>query len=304
LFVNVAIVGIGAMGCRFGSALNPHCDVTLIGRWRKQLQVLNSAPLKILQNGHETEVKLHATDDESQVPPSDVVLVLTKSSKTDLAAQAASKVLKSDGLVITLQNGLGNYERLVAELGEQRVTLGVTMQGASMDAPGVLRLGGSGPTYLASRPEIHDKIEAIAELFDTSGLQTSITEDVWGLVWGKLAINAAINPLTAILRVRNGRLLSSDWSKSIMREAALEVATVADAQGIPLSFNDAATEAERVAMMTANNRSSMLQDVIRGVRTEIDSICGEIMRRAEQFGVPVPANRLLYTMVKALEDMN
>jgi 2-dehydropantoate 2-reductase len=173
-----------------------------------------------------------------------------------------------------------------------------------MDSAGVLRLGGSGPTYLAARSEISEKVTAVAELFDKSGLATTITADVWGLVWGKLAINVAINPLTAILRVRNGRLLSSDWSKSIMREAALEVSVIAKAHDIQLSFSDAAAEAERVALITANNRSSMLQDVIRGAETEIESICGEIVRRGEQLGVPVPANRLLYQMVKALEDMN
>lgn len=302
--MNVAIVGIGAMGCRFGAALNPFCQVTLIGRWRKQLQTLNTAPLQILQNGHETEVKLRATDDDNQVPPSDVVLVLTKSSKTGLAAEAASKVLKSDGIVVTLQNGLGNYERLVAELGEERVTLGVTMQGASMDAPGVLRLGGSGPTYVATRPNMPSSVEAVVDLFNKSNLQTMITDKVWGLLWSKLAINAAINPLTAILRVRNGRLLDSAWAKGIMQQAAMEVADVAHAQGIHLTFGDAAEEAEQVATITANNRSSMLQDVIRGAETEIEAICGEIMRRGEALNVLTPANRLLYQMVKALEDMN
>lgn len=301
--MNVAIVGIGAMGCRFGSMLHPHSNVTLIGRWRKQLQLLNSAPLQILQNGHEAKIKLRATDDENDVPPSDVVFILTKSSKTKLAAEAAAKVLKPDGLVITLQNGLGNVEALATEIGEERVTLGVTMQGASMEAAGVLRLGGAGPTYLAMRPNIQTKVQAVYDLFIKSGLDTTITDDVWGLVWGKLAINAAINPLTAILRVRNGRLLTSAWAKNIMREAATEVETIANAQGIKLGFGDAAAEAERVAEITGKNRSSMLQDVIRGAETEIEAICGEIVRRGETFDIPTPANRLLYQMVKALEDM-
>ena len=129
-----------------------------------------------------------------------------------------------------------------------------------------------------------------------------VAEDVDALLWGKLAVNAAINPLTALLRVPNGALLESPWAREVMRRAAGEVAAVAAARGIRLPFDDAGAQAEQVARQTALNRSSMLQDVLRGAESEIEAINGAVMRAAESAGVDVPANRLLYALVKALDE--
>jgi 2-dehydropantoate 2-reductase len=122
------------------------------------------------------------------------------------------------------------------------------------------------------------------------------------LIWGKLAINAGINPLTALLRVPNGALLESTWARGIMGQAAHEVAAVAAARGIILPFEDAAARAEEVARQTAANRSSMLQDVLRSVPTEIEAICGAVIRAGEAARIETPANRMLYNLIKAVEE--
>jgi 2-dehydropantoate 2-reductase len=166
----------------------------------------------------------------------------------------------------------------------------------------VLRYGGIGPTYLATHPAIDAHVHRVASLFEQAGLETEVVKDVSSLVWGKLAVNAAINPLTALLRVPNGRLLESEWTRAIMSQAACEVAAVATAQRITLPFADAAEQAEQVARRTATNRSSMLQDVLRRVETEIEAICGAVVRRGETQGVGTPVNRMLYGLVKALEE--
>ncbi len=301
--MRITIFGVGAMACLFGSRLADQAEVTLVGRWRAQIEALNSAPLLIVHpDGRQERVKLRATDDPESLPPADVALILTKSRGTELAARGAALILMPDGLAITLQNGIGNLEIIAAQVGAERAALGVTAQGAALDGPGRLRYGGAGRTFLATRPEIDEQVQAAADLFSRCGLETLVTPKVDSLVWGKLAVNAGINPLTALLRVPNGALVDSDSARGIMRAAADEVGTLAAALGIRLPFESAADRCEEVARLTAHNRSSMLQDALRGVETEVEVISGAVVRKGEELGVPTPVNAALYRMVKALEE--
>lgn len=291
------------MACLFGARLNPHADVTLIGHWPEQLAALRDAPLHVLElDGGESRIWLDVTSDLAAIGPVDVALILVKTPQTESAADDAARILAPDGLAVTLQNGLGNQAILARVLGMDRTTLGVTMSGAALDGPGVLRVGGEGNTFLATRPDIEPRVRDLAALFADAGLTVTVTHDIAALVWGKLVVNAAINPLTALLRVPNGALLSSSHARDLLRRAAQEVAAVAAAQDIPLPFDNAAAYAEHVAHLTARNRSSMLQDVQRGARTEIDAINGAVIRAGEALAISTPANRFLYDMIKALEE--
>jgi len=293
------------MGCLFGAKLSPHVDVTLIGHWREQIEMLQSHPLRlVMPNGREEKIRLHATDDIKRAAPVDIALVLTKSTQTVAAAQDAARILKPDGIAVTLQNGLGNLETLAQYMGQERVTSGVTTQGAAISEVGVLLYGGAGPTHIATRPELDVTLRDLAALFERSGIETQIVEDVTSLVWGKLAINAAINPLTAILRVPNGDLLKSPHARELMRRAAYEVAAVAAAQNISLPFEDAAARAEEVARLTSHNRSSMLQDVERGVETEIEAICGAVTRVGAEVGVSTPVNEMFTQLIRAIAEID
>lgn len=292
------------MGTLFGAKLSPLTDVTLFGRWPEQIHALQHTPLHILYpDGHEEYVPLRATDNLANADPIDIALILPKANKTTLAAEDAAQILKPDGVAITLQNGVGNLECIAEIVGAHRATLGVTMQGASTDnRAGFLRYGGRGLTYLATHPAIDAHVREFADLLNEAGLATEVVDDVQGLVWGKLVVNASINPLTAILRIPNGALLESEWARQIMRESANEVAAIAHAKGIVLPHEDAAARAEEVAQRTATNYSSMLQDVLRGTPTEIEAISGAVMHEGAKLGLATPVNQWLYRLVKAIED--
>ncbi len=303
--MRIAIFGVGAMGCLFGARLSPLADVTLIGRWPEQLRALHLGRLRMVYpDGRTGYASLQATSRVESVGPVDVALVLTKSARTADAARDAALILRPDGIAVTLQNGLGNEAIIAGHVGADRTALGVTTEGAATDGPGVLRYGGSGTTTLSTRPGIDAQIQALADLFNQAGLPTRVVDDVSALVWGKLVVNAAINPLTALLRVPNGALLESEWTRRLMAAAAREVAAVAAAKGIVLGLDDPAAHAEGVARRTAANHSSMLQDVLRGAETEIEAICGAVMREGEAAGVPTPVNTSLYRLVKALEELH
>ncbi|HXV44678.1 MAG TPA: 2-dehydropantoate 2-reductase [Anaerolineae bacterium] len=301
--LNIAILGVGAMGCLFGSRLSDLAHVTLIGNWAEQIETVCRAGLTITSaDGRQTQHSLHLTNDLAGVPPADIALILVKSHQTARAARQAAQVLKPDGLAITLQNGLGNLEIVAQAVGPQRAGLGITAQGATMLGPGHLYHAGQGPTHLAKIPGYQgNRLAEVVALFNAAGLETTLVDNADSLVWGKLAINAGINPLTALLEVPNGRLAEDENLRQMMAAAANEVAQVAAAQGIHLPYTDAARRAAEVSKATAGNRSSMLQDVSRAAPTEIDAISGAVVRFGQRLGIPTPVNEFLLRMVKSKE---
>jgi 2-dehydropantoate 2-reductase len=298
---NIAILGTGAMACLFGARLAPLADVTLLGTWAAGVQALAQNGIRFENGTAEVTVPVRALDDPAGVQ-ADVVLVLVKGYQTARAAQWAAHILGPEGLALTLQNGIGNLEQLVAAVGPERAALGVSMQGATLLGPGRVRHGGNGPTTLATTPATQTRLEKIAALFERAGFETHLVDDARSLVWGKLVVNAAINALTAILRVPNGTLADSLDARVVMTAAAQEAANVAQALGITLPYPDPVDRAIQVAQMTAANRSSMLQDITRGTPTEIETINGAVAKLAHELGIAAPVNETLLRLVRVIEN--
>jgi 2-dehydropantoate 2-reductase len=295
---NILIVGTGAMGSLFAARLaGAGCDVTMLGTWKEGLESLRSDGVRFIDaDGSEHRLAVHATDDPRECIGARYVLVLVKAWQTERAARQLAECLAPDGLAVTLQNGLGNRETLIESLGPARVALGVTTTGATLLGPGQVKAGGEGLLSIERNPSLGPLEEAL----QAAHFNVQIVEDARSLIWGKLVINSAINPLTALLRIPNGELLERHSARELMQTLAQETAQVAHAENIELPFPDPAAAAEDVARRTATNRSSMLQDVQRGAHTEIDAICGVIVRIAEKHAIPVPANRTCWQLVKAL----
>lgn len=303
--MRIVIAGVGAMGCLLGAYLGSVAEVVLLGCWPEQLAALRRDGLRLeYPDGRVTRHALAVCDDATQIGGVSNALVAVKSRQTIAAAHSIAKFLPADGLAVTLQNGLNNRAALRSVLGNERVTLGVTAQGATVVGPGIVRHAGHGPTYLGRDAVLGSpqraRLDELAFLFKQAGLETHLVDDTDGLVWSKLAVNAAINPLTALLRVPNGALLEHEALVMLMRQTAAEVAAVAAAQGIPLA-GDTADRALAVARATAANHSSMLQDVERGALTEIEAICGAVARTGRTAGVPTPLNSRLLDLVRQLE---
>ncbi|MFO7662718.1 MAG: 2-dehydropantoate 2-reductase [Chloroflexota bacterium] len=304
--MRIAVVGIGALGSLLGARLSVVADVILFGHWPEQIAAVRRNGLRIEDlEGNPVTYEVSITSDPELIAGTNIVLVAVKSRQTSKTAQILSERLNSTDLVITLQNGLNNRERLVEILGPERVVIGVTSEGATLLAPGIVRHAGRGHTFLslhdALRPEPKNRLMELAGVFTEAGFDTQIVVDVSGLVWSKLAVNAAINPLTALLQVPNGFLLEHQPLKDIMRQAVEEVATVAQSQGIELPYPIATEQAYRVAEATAANISSMLQDFRRGVPTEIGDISGAISYLGQEKGISTPVNSRLYQLVRDVE---
>ena len=248
------------------------------------------------RDGNEHQFEVRAIDDPRACRDARHVLVLVKAWQTARVAAELEECLAEDGLAVTLQNGLGNREILAERLGERRVALGVTTTGATLVAPGVARAGGEGAISIEEHPALGPIVDALR----TAKFEIHIVHDAQSLVWGKLVINAAINPLTALLRVPNGALLERPTAREVMKALTCEAARVARAEQISLPFDDPVAAAEEVARRTAANHSSMLQDVLRGAPTEIDAICGAVVKAAQKHEVDTPTNWSCWKLVKAI----
>ncbi len=292
---SILIVGTGAMAGLFGARLGPHAQVTLLGTWRAGLEALTRDGIHLQENGSALQVPVRVSSNPAECEGAPIALFLVKSWQTQRAAAMLAKCLAPQGVALTLQNGLGNLELMEAELGPQRVALGVTTVGATLLGPGKVRVGGSGVTYVAPHP----RLEPLVDLLQTAGFEVHPADNLESLVWGKLVVNSGINPLTALLEVPNGELLSRPGARAVMQEAAQETARVANASGIQLPYVDPVEQVEEVARRTANNISSMLQDIRRAAPTEVDAINGAVVRVADRLGDPVPINRTLWHLVRA-----
>jgi 2-dehydropantoate 2-reductase len=223
-------------------------------------------------------------------------IVLVKAWQTERVAGQLKDYLADDGLALTLQNGLGNHETLIQSLGLSRVALGSTTTGATLLDPGVVKAGGEGIISL----ERNQALGPVEVALKSAGFKIELVDDAGALIWGKLVVNAAINPLSALLRVKNGELLERPSARKLMGTMALETARVAQAENIQLPFDDPVKIVEDVARKTAANTSSMLQDVLRGAPTEIDAICGAVVKTADKYGIETPINRVCWQLIKAL----
>ena len=295
---NMLIVGTGALATLFAARLaQAGYQITMLGSWKEGLDALHKDGARLVDaDGIERRFEVRAIDDPSKCGWIKHALVLVKAWQTVHVADQLKECLAEDGLAVTLQNGLGNRETLVQRLGLGRVALGTTTTGATLLGPGLVRAGGEGTISI----EEHRALGPIEAALKSAKFNVNIVEDAQSLIWGKLVINAAINPLTALLRVPNGKLLERPSAREMMGKLASEAAQVAEAEGIHLPFSDPVAAAEEVALKTAANHSSMLQDILRSAPTEIDAICGAVVNIAQKYNIDTPANWTCWKLVKAL----
>lgn len=299
---SLLVVGSGAMACLFAARLAATgTPFKMLGTWPEGVQAIQSQGVRLIEaDGSQKTYPVQITRRVKDCQGMRYALVLVKSWQTERAARQLAECISPEGVALTVQNGLGNREVLAKELGAQRVALGVTTLGANLVEPGLVRPAGEGVTTLSAHP----RLTPLADLLRAAGFLIEYSPDANVLLWGKLVINAAINPVTALLGVPNGELLARPTARALLAASAREAAAVAIAQGIALPFPDPVVAAEAIARRTSANISSMLQDVLRGAPTEIDAISGAIVQAGMQTGVPTPINRTLWQLIKALSGKN
>lgn len=311
--MRIAVIGVGAIGgVVLGALADTDADLVAIARGSG---ASNLEMIGLLLHTPEGSIEMIPPErflvvDSEEGPISeqirgtcDAAILCGKAASTPVLAQLAEEVLAVGGMAISVQNGLGHPEALAHRLGRERVLGGSITHGAWRDGDGgvhwvgrgAVRLGnldGGGPGPVAAN---------LVEKLNEAGLEPIWSDDVQRIVWRKILLNVAINPVCAIAGVRNGAIAEVPqlWEQAMA--AMYEAAAVARALGVDLGEVDLAEHLRKVVEATADNRCSMLQDVMAGRATEIDSLCGAVVERGEAVGVPTPTNQSLHALVKGIE---
>jgi 2-dehydropantoate 2-reductase len=298
--VRFLVFGAGALGSVVAARLAARHPVSLVGR-RAHVDAIRERGLRVSGKTEAVVGSLTAVAsiDELDGEPPEVILLTVKAYDTK-AATASLAPFHRESTFVSLQNGLGN-EEIIAERAA-RVLGAVINQGATFVGPGEVFHAGAGETTVGpfSGTTIEDA-EAVASAFRECGMAAGAVADIRARIWAKVILNAAVNPLTALLRLRTGALLDSEVLAEALRLIVEESVAIAAACDVPLQAAEVLATIRSVAEATRDNKSSMLQDLERGRRTEIDAINGALIARAQEHDIPCPANRLLAAMVRAAE---
>ncbi|MCQ8279824.1 2-dehydropantoate 2-reductase [Acetobacteraceae bacterium KSS8] len=292
----IVVMGAGAVGCYYGAllALNGH-QVTLIGRPGLVEAVATKGLLLERQSGIET-VALAASESVEAVADASIVLLTVKSGDTETAGRAIAPHLASNSIVLSMQNGIGNAERLAVILGRP-VTPVVVYIAAEMAGPGHMRHRGRGELVFPEGPNS----PKLASLFNDAGAPATVSNTAETAMWTKFVVNCCVNALSALTNETYDRIAMHEGAEQLVKDTMHECVAVASASGVSLPDNIWEI-IWNVFPTMVGQRSSTAQDLIRGRKTEIDHFNGEIVRKARKFGIDVPVNNALWAMVKIAES--
>jgi 2-dehydropantoate 2-reductase len=291
------VIGSGALACYYAHRIaQAGYPVGMLSGWSDSINRISREGVEVIDpSGKSSNIQVQISKDPEDFSGVETVLVLVKSWQTHRAAKQLRSCLAPNGVCLTLQNGLGNEKVLADYLGSSRVSVGTTVIGARLLEPGIVKISGIGRINLEDSP----KIKPFLRIFEDADLEVRISQDVFGLQWEKLIVNAAVNPLTVLLECKNGVLLENQDSLDLIEFLVNETSQVAKALGIKLSFDNSLKFVLEVIGQTGKNISSLFQDYSRGAPTEIDTINGAVIRYGEAAGVSVPYNKMILKMVKA-----
>lgn len=302
--MRIGIIGAGAMGCAVGGHLAAAGeDVVLLEIDPPILEAIEDRGVIVERpDGPAIRESIPIVDaaGAGTVDPVDVAFVFTKSFDTARAIEDARPMLGADATVATVQNGLANYEVLLEAIGRDRVLGGYTHVGSNTIAPGHVEYMGEQPTVLGG-PD-RDRAEAVAATLEAAGLPTEPVADPLPHIWTKQLWNVARKPLSALTELRNGPQVEYPETRHVASRLIAEAVAVAEAQGVEILPEDPIDDFVNADPGDHyDKKSSILEDVEAGRRTEIDAIAGPIVRAADEHGIAVPYNRMALALTRGKE---
>ena len=296
----VAVMGAGAVGCYYGGMLaRAGHEVVLIAR-PQHVEAIARDGLRMQTKTFDEPVRLAASTDPGAVRDARLVLFCVKSTDTESAGAQLRPYLPADALVLCLQNGVDNADRLRSVLPQHAVAAAVVYVATEMAGAGHVRHHGRGELVIEPVDTQATSSEAVAQALIAAGVPTEISPNVRGALWAKLILNCAYNAVSAITQLPYGKTVAGEGVKDVMRDVVAECLAVAQAEGVQLP-GDVDAAVRKIAETMPSQYSSTAQDLARGKHSEIDYLNGLIVRRGAAVGVATPANRVLWALVKLLE---
>lgn len=301
--MNIVVVGGGAMGLLFSAIMSKAgAQVTVFDVSQDVVTAINTRGAKLRRGEEETTSTISASTTPGDQAP-DLILFFVKAHHTESAARAIAPIVGDDTIVATLQNGWGNAEVIESVLGKQRMVVGVTYNSAKIEAHGVTRNTGQGPTFLGgySRGTSADAT-MFADLLTAGGAPTTVPNQIFEEIWKKLTLNTAALPPSALTDLNVAQMYASSDVMSIVDGIAAETVAVAQAQGIDIDDKERIRFIHGHFSKAGEGQPSMLQDARAKRKTEVEVINGAVVRAAEEAGVPAPLNQLMVSLIHGLES--
>lgn len=301
--LRVTIMGSGALGSLYGGLIQlaGMASVTLVARPR-HVQAIKERGLRIKGVLGKHSVDIEATSDPTEIENADLVFITTKSYDTREAARELKHLADGNTYFICLQNGIGTEELVAEELNTRKVLRATSCMGAMMTGKGEVAITGTGITEVGSHYEENSqKVDEVVKLLQDASFEASNSDDIEAVVWTKTIVNCGINPVGALTGLTNGEVYKDRELRGLVINLVEEAAKVAEKLDIDLNADDPVRYTLGTAKATADNINSMLQDIMKGQKTEIDYITGEIVRKAEGLGLETPYSKSVLALVRALE---
>jgi 2-dehydropantoate 2-reductase len=300
--IRVAVLGAGAVGCYYGGMLaRAGHEVTLIGR-PVHVDAFKARGLRFEGLKFDELVPVKASTDAGAVRGCRLVLFCVKSTDTDAAAAQIAPFLDAGALVVNLQNGVDNIERIQARIAQPVIPAAVYVA-TEMAGPGHLKHHGRGDLIIGhpggKLPP--GALALIQRWFETAGVPVTVSDNVAGELWAKLVVNCAYNALSAITQLPYGKMIAGPGIREVMRDVVEETLALAKASGVAMA-PDMLARTYKIAEAMPTQLSSTAQDLARGKPTEIEHLNGFVARRGAALGVPTPVNRTLYALVRLIES--
>lgn len=301
--MKLAVVGAGAMGGSLAAhAARAGHDVTVVDAAPEVVAAVRDGGIEVEAPEGAFRAAVGATGEPAEVGVADAVVLFVKAQHTAAAARSIAPLVGPDTAVATLQNGWGNADRIAAEVARSQLVIGVTYNSCTARGPGRVVHSGRGPTVVG--PYSGDDLSratAVAALLDGSGWAATATADVRTEIWRKLVLNCATLPTSALTRLPAGALGEPGALRDLVDAVAAEAVAVAVAQGLDVDVEERTAAIHDVLARAGSGRASMLQDVLAGRKTEIETVNGAVVALGTELGVPVPLNRALVALVHGLE---
>lgn len=299
--MKIALIGCGAMGSLYGGYLSKVHEVTVCDVSKDLIAAINADGIRLEEPNGETAVfhPVCATTDSSTVGEQDLVITFVNYKFLESALKTAKGMIGPKTVVMSLQNGMGNYDEIAKAVPERQICCGTTAHGCTVLGVGHVRHTGVGVTALGTIKGDRADAERVAEALRQAGFEVVVKDNVMEAIWHKLFANIAINAITALLEQPNIVVVDNPHAHVLAENLVKEAVAVANATGCSFREEDELKSAFDVAVATGSNRSSMLQCVSTQRETEIKIINGAVARIGKEVGVPTPYNDVIVSLIEA-----
>ena len=300
--MKIVLVGPGAMGLLFGGYLSKKNDVTLVGRNAETMNRIEREGVCIREaDGREEIYHPHATAEPDKLTEADLVLLFVKAGDSEAALESVKHLIGPSTFLMTLQNGAGHEKLLLQYASQGQVIIGTTNQGSyKLDDISVCH-SGLGDTAFGAVSGSGERFASVAEAFEACGFPSSISEQVKGMIWNKLMINASSSVLSGILQMPQGYVAENEAAWNIAQKLIREICAVATADGYPFSAEEQIGRIDKHLRNAPGGYTSVYADLKAGRKTEVSVINGAVVETGRRLGIPVPTHELILDMVRAME---